>query len=138
MLTFDDVDSRVERSHLNPKFFKFEEVFDYIRNKLRNAFSPGQEMSVDESLLSFYGRCCIKKFLKVVLKLAERYAFTYRSITADNFFCSISLAQMLRRIGLYLTGTLRSNKREIPTEFLANRVYKFFGESNFFLIKKNF
>lgn len=63
MLTFDDVDSRVERSHLNPKFFKFEEVFDYIRNKLRNAFSPGQEMSVDESLLSFYGRCGIRQYM---------------------------------------------------------------------------
>ncbi len=80
-----------------------------------------------------------KIIFKVVLKLTEKFAFTYRSITTDNFFTSISLAQDLFTIGLYLTGTLNKKKPQIPYEFLPNAVYciKILHDLIYFLFKLN-
>ena len=43
-----------------------------------------------------------------------------RNVTVDNFFTSIPLAESLLNNNLTLTGTIRSNKRELPPEFRAN------------------
>ena len=61
---------------------------------------------------------------KVVLKLVERFKDTNRSITADNFFISVPLAEKLLVQGLFLVGTLKKNKPEIPPEFLNTKVIK--------------
>ena len=56
----------------------------------------------------------------MVLDLANKYSKSNRIITADNFFISFDLAKKLWQIGLFLVGTLRKNKAEIPNEFLPN------------------
>lgn len=58
---------------------------------------------------------------KVVMSLVEKYANTNRVVYADNFFVSISLANKLWSQGLKLVGTIRSNKAEVPSSFLANK-----------------
>ena len=57
----------------------------------------------------------------VTLKLAEPIFKSHRNITMDNFFTSIPLTDEMQRQGLMLLGTLRKNKREIPSEFQPNR-----------------
>ena len=57
---------------------------------------------------------------KVVMSLALKFKNSKRIITADNFFISVNLAKMLWQIGLFLVGTLRKNKGEIPKEFLPH------------------
>jgi hypothetical protein len=62
--------------------------------------------------------------MKAVIKLVEVYFNTQRCITADNFFTSIGLCFHLWNKGLEYIGTIRSNKLEIPLEFLKNNVRK--------------
>jgi hypothetical protein len=50
----------------------------------------------------------------VVLKLTERYYGSGISVTTDNFFTSVSLANKLLQHRITLLGTLRSNRREVP------------------------
>ncbi|KAG5883866.1 hypothetical protein JTB14_034913 [Gonioctena quinquepunctata] len=57
---------------------------------------------------------------RVVLDLVGPYFGTWRGITTDNFFTSVPLAAHSFRNKLTLTGTMRSNKREIPKEFSAH------------------
>lgn len=60
---------------------------------------------------------------KVCVKLTEPYfdSERKRSLTADNFFSSISLANNLIKKNISFVGTLRKNKKEIPSCFLPNR-----------------
>lgn len=56
-----------------------------------------------------------------VLKLAQPVVNSNRNITADNWFSSIPLMQILKEKKLTYLGTLKKNKREIPPEFLPNK-----------------
>lgn len=56
-----------------------------------------------------------------VIRLAKPLFNTRRNITADNWFSSVELAELLFSKGLTYVGTLRKNKRDIPNEFLPNR-----------------
>ena len=55
---------------------------------------------------------------RVVMQLASCLAKGY-NITVDNFFTSFSLAHMLLEKDITLLGTLRQNKKGIPTEMLS-------------------
>ena len=58
----------------------------------------------------------------IVVNLAQTYFNKQtRTLTADNFFSSIKLAQLLYSKNILFIGTLRKNKPEIPVEFYANR-----------------
>lgn len=57
---------------------------------------------------------------RVVEQLAQPIFGSGRNITTDNFFTSVPLAESLWGGKLTLTGTLRSNKKEIPVEFKSN------------------
>ena len=50
----------------------------------------------------------------VVLKLIEPFTFSWRNVTTDNFFTSLSLASKLLQKHTTLVGTIRANKRELP------------------------
>ncbi|XP_049306180.1 uncharacterized protein LOC125776692 isoform X1 [Bactrocera dorsalis] len=58
---------------------------------------------------------------QAVVRLSKNIEGTNRNITADNWFSSIQLVQILKERGLTYLGTLRRNKREIPFEFLLNK-----------------
>lgn len=51
--------------------------------------------------------------------MCQRYCYSNRTVTADNFFSSINLAQDLWDTGLHYIGTIRANKPEVPPQFLA-------------------
>ncbi|CAH1977396.1 unnamed protein product [Acanthoscelides obtectus] len=57
-----------------------------------------------------------------VRKLSEPIHGTHRNITIDNWFTSIPLyEEMFHQYKLSILGTLRKNKREIPTSFLGRK-----------------
>lgn len=57
-----------------------------------------------------------------VTKLAESIKGSGRNITFDNWFTSVPLADLLLKdYNLTCIGTLRKNKREIPSSFLPNK-----------------
>ncbi len=51
----------------------------------------------------------------VVLSLTEHLRESGRNITCDNFFTSAQLAQKLHEANMTLVGTVRSNRRELPS-----------------------
>lgn len=53
----------------------------------------------------------------VVLRLSQPIYGSGRNITADNWFTSIELVEQLRSKSLSYVGTIKKNKRQIPTEF---------------------
>lgn len=58
---------------------------------------------------------------RVLLDMAEGLEGTGREIVADNWFVSADAADALYDKRLYLTGTMRSSRKEIPKEFLPSK-----------------
>jgi hypothetical protein len=58
----------------------------------------------------------------VVLKLAKQYLHQGRTITTNNFFTSIPLAEKLVEKKTSLVGTIRANNREIPLPVKIKRI----------------
>ena len=59
--------------------------------------------------------------MKAVLKLVEPYFKTNRSLTVDNFFTSLPLAEKLWAEKLTLVGTVNVIKNIIPYSFLQSK-----------------
>lgn len=59
----------------------------------------------------------------VVLSLTEGHLLNLRgrNITCDNFFTSLSLANKLLERNMTLVGTMRANRRELPTAFTTHK-----------------
>ncbi|UYV81673.1 hypothetical protein LAZ67_20001926 [Cordylochernes scorpioides] len=58
----------------------------------------------------------------VVERLCEPIKGTGRNVTMDNWFTSYSLAlKLLQQLRLTIDGTLKRNKKEIPSEFVISR-----------------
>ena len=58
---------------------------------------------------------------KMVENLACRFYGTNRILGMDNYFTSVALAKLLFVNKLGLIGTVRSNKNEVPEEFLPSK-----------------
>lgn len=56
-----------------------------------------------------------------VLRLSQPIYGTNRNITADNWFSSIEVIDKLKQKSLTYVGTVRKNKKELPSEFLPNK-----------------
>lgn len=56
-----------------------------------------------------------------VVRLTKGIEGTNRNVTADNWFTSMELLNVLRLRGLTYLGTMKKNKKEIPPEFQPNR-----------------
>lgn len=63
----------------------------------------------------------LQKPTQAVLRLSSPIQGSNRNITADNWFSSFELVNILKQRKLTYVGTVRKNKREIPSEFLPNR-----------------
>lgn len=75
--------------------------------------SDGHGLSEEEKTLS--------KPTQAVLRLTAPIQNTNRNITADNWFTSVELVNILREKKLTYVGTIRRNKPQIPPEFLPAR-----------------
>ena len=61
------------------------------------------------------------KAMDIVKRLMAPILNSNRNLTTDNFYTSYELAHYLLDNGITTIGTMRSNRREIPTDFLANK-----------------
>lgn len=59
--------------------------------------------------------------MRVVKDLVAPYLNTGREVTADNLFSSVELAEYLYKAQMAYTGTMRSNKADIPPEFITKK-----------------
>lgn len=76
--------------------------------------SDGQTLSLEEQNLP--------KPTQAVVRLAKPIYNTNRNITADNWFTSVDLVyRLLKEYGLTYIGTMKKNKKEIPTQFQPNK-----------------
>ncbi|XP_055912050.1 piggyBac transposable element-derived protein 4-like [Eupeodes corollae] len=57
----------------------------------------------------------------VTLRMVQPVEGTKRNITGDNWFTSLSLVNNLKNKKLTYTGTIRKNRREVPSEFLPKK-----------------
>lgn len=61
-IRFDDKDTRsIRRTH--DKLAPIRDVFELINKNLRKHYAPGKNMTVDEQLIPFRGRCSFKQYL---------------------------------------------------------------------------
>ncbi|XP_060803393.1 piggyBac transposable element-derived protein 4-like [Amyelois transitella] len=63
----------------------------------------------------------LSKPTQAVLRLIPPIENSNRNVTADNWFSSIELVNVLKEKHLSFVGTLKKNKREIPPEFKPSR-----------------
>lgn len=75
--------------------------------------SDGQNLTQEQKRLS--------KPTQAVLRLVSPIEGSNRNVTADNWFSSIELVNILKEKRLTFVGTLKKNKREIPPEFKPSR-----------------
>ena len=75
----------------------------------------------DGLLLTHEERALLKP-TQSVLTLCRPIFNSNRNVTADNWFSSIEVMDELKKRGLTYVGTLKQNKKEIPKEFLPNRI----------------
>ena len=62
VLRFDDANSR-RRHRSEDKFQPIRDVFEQWDLHLRDAYTPGPHMTVDEQLVCFRGRCPIRQYI---------------------------------------------------------------------------
>jgi hypothetical protein len=72
---------------------------------------------------------------RVVLDLTRPFYNTNRNITCDNYFTSMELAKTQLLNGLTFVGTVRKNKRFLPSEALPSRQREI--QSSIFFFQKN-
>lgn len=75
--------------------------------------SDGRGLTMEERKLN--------KPTQSVIRLAKCLYNSNRNITADNWFSSVELAELLFANKLTFVGTLRKNKKEIPPELLPRK-----------------
>lgn len=163
-MRFDDKGTRSDRRSRD-KLAPIRDVFDLINRNLKRMYSPGQNLTIDEQLVPFRGRCSFKQYIpskpdkyglkifwicdaktfyplnavpylgrersgssrqtnigqNIVIELSQPYFNSNRTVTFDNFFTNYELAQYLKNNGMNCVGTVRKNKKFIPTEFLQSR-----------------
>lgn len=61
-IRFDDKDTRSVR-RAKDKFAPIRDVFDIIVANLKRSYSPGDNITIDEQLVPFRGRCAFKQYL---------------------------------------------------------------------------
>ncbi len=100
-ITFDNVSSRNSRAH--DKFHKISEIFNEFAKNCRDGLSPGKNLTVDEELYGFRGRCSFKQYMP---SKPSRYGLKY--------FCCVDVAtSYLCNIEVYLGKVTQSQRRQV-------------------------
>lgn len=89
-ITFDDVFSRKTREKTIGKFYLMNNIFEKIRIRVVEAFNPGQNLCVDETLYPFRGRCRFRQYMK---SKPARYGIKYWAIgcVESGYLCDLKV-----------------------------------------------
>ncbi|KAJ8930546.1 hypothetical protein NQ314_016643 [Rhamnusium bicolor] len=98
---------------------KIMALTDARNSYLFNAYLHSGKDSDGVGLIDEYKR--FSKPTQTVLRLAEPLFGSNRNITADNWFSSIELVNILSKNKLKYVGTLKKNKRETLPSFLPKK-----------------
>ena len=139
-------------------------VFEQRDLNLRDAYTPGSPMTIDEQLVCFRGRCPFRQYIpsksgkdgikiwgiceanrsygwemqfhtgknpavgrevnqgaRVVKGLVKETEHSERNITCDDFSLASRLLEICRKRSLLRLGTIRKNKPELPSQFIATK-----------------
>ena len=69
-----------------------------------------------------------KKTIHVVKELCKSWEGTHRTVYVDHFYTSLDLLKELRKMNLYVTGTIMKNR--IPSEVTMGKTSRVFKEMN--------
>lgn len=159
VIRFDDKDTRKGR-RARDKLAPIRDVWDTWVSLLPMMYNPGTNVTVDERLVPFGGRCPFKQYIpskpgkygikiwaacdarssyawnmqiytgkpaggtseknqgmRVVLDMTE--GLQGKTITCDNFFTSHALGLALLKRKLFMVGTVRRNKPELPPALVS-------------------
>lgn len=85
-ITFDDIDTRTIRHKQVGKFYLINDLFDIIRNKVVSALDPGSNLSVDEQLYAYRGRCSFRQYMK---SKPNKYGIKYWAVgcVTSGYLC---------------------------------------------------
>lgn len=160
-IRFDDKVTRQERKKRD-KLAAIREVCDMFVTNCQESFSPYENITIDEQLVAFRGKCPFRQYIKskpakygikvwicadvktsyvhnlqvytgklegnkpeknqgmrVVCDLLKPMYNSGRSVTTDNFFTSVELAEYLLTKKITLLGTIRKNKPDTPSELCS-------------------
>ena len=62
-ISFDDIDTRLNRIRSNPKFHKMDEIFASFKSNIQKCMTPGSKLTIDEQLYAFRGKCKFKQYI---------------------------------------------------------------------------
>ncbi|XP_028174325.1 uncharacterized protein LOC114362938 [Ostrinia furnacalis] len=135
-LRFDDAETRRKRKTVD-NLAPIRSIFEEFVTNCDNAYAPSKYLTIDEKLEAFRGRCPFRQHIPkkpakygikineafdIVDRLVQPISNSYRNVTFDNWFTSIPLMTHLQQNHkLTATGSLRKDKREIPTSFVTAR-----------------
>jgi hypothetical protein len=72
-LRFDDKRTREERKRTD-KFAAIREIWSYFQNCLQTCYTPGSNVTIDEQLLGFRGRCSFRQYMP---KKPDKYGLKF-------------------------------------------------------------
>ncbi|XP_051162149.1 piggyBac transposable element-derived protein 4-like [Leptopilina boulardi] len=107
-LRFDDKNTRNERKAIDC-FTHIREIWDLFIERCKNNYEPGKNITIDEQLLSFRGRCSFKMY---ILSKPDKYGFKIVSMNdADTHY-------MINAIPYCGTVTERVENEPIPIYYV--------------------
>lgn len=163
-IRFDDKRTRVHRRK-EDKLAAIRSILDQFVKNIKTTYSCTGEVTIDEMLHSFRGRCSWIQYIPskpakygikcfalcdantfftsnlevytgkqptgpyeasnspkdIVERLTVDIQGSWRTLTTDNWYTSVPLAESLFQRKITLLGTLRKNKKEIPPSFQPNK-----------------
>ncbi|XP_068115074.1 piggyBac transposable element-derived protein 4-like [Hyperolius riggenbachi] len=122
-LHFANNDTFEESTHPAPKLKKIWEVYEMVVENFKTTYVAEREISVVESLMAYKGRLSWLQFIA-----SKRARFELKSymlcesssgdiVTTDNFYSSPELFEILIKHRTDAYGSVRPNRREMPTSF---------------------
>lgn len=119
-LRFDDRETRSSRQSAD-NFAPIREVFDMFNDKCRDNFSLSDNVTVDETLRKFRGRC---KFRVYMPQKPGKYGLLFRVLT-DATYRYVS--RMMPYTGKIANADGRATERQSPTSIVMDLCRHLFG-----------
>ncbi|CAF1557825.1 unnamed protein product, partial [Rotaria sordida] len=85
-LRFDDKRTREERKQAD-KFTAIREIWSDFQDKLKTCYTPGLDLTIDEQLLSFRGKCPFRQFIP---KKPDKYGLKFWLCVDAESYCVLN------------------------------------------------